>query len=349
PGCLDRAPADKNRSGPDVRTSVACSARQPYPVTEDEHEDDDMQTSTTTVSAADGTELFTRRWLPDGPVRAVVQVAHGMAEHSARYARLAEALTAAGYAVYAGDHRGHGRTGTDADHGWLADADGWAHVIRDLRAVTALVREENPGLPLFLLGHSMGSSLARAYVIEDGRDLAGLVLSGTAGDPGALGKVGLGIARAEARVRGDRHVSTIMNSLMFGRYNRAFAPTRTDFDWLSRDGDEVDAYVADAKCGNTFTSGFFVDLVSGHAAVNDRRQVARVRRDLPVLLLAGDQDPVGARGKGVVQVRDQYLSAGLRDVTMTLYPGARHEIFNETNRDEVTADLLAWLDAHLPG
>ncbi|MGL5816599.1 MAG: alpha/beta fold hydrolase [Phycicoccus sp.] len=307
-----------------------------------------MQSSTTTVTTADGIGLFTHRWRPDGPAKAVVQVSHGMAEHSARYARLAEALAAAGYAVYANDHRGHGRTAADADHGWFADAGGWAHVVGDLRSVTALAREEQPGLPVFLLGHSMGSSLARAYAIEDSRDLAGLVLSGAAGDPGALGKVGLGIARAEARTRGGRHVSAVMDRLMFGQYNRAFAPTRTDFDWLSRDGDEVDAYVADAKCGNTFTSGFFVDLVSGHAAVNDHRQVARVRRDLPVLLLAGDQDPVGARGKGVAQVRDQYARAGLTDVTMTLYPGARHEVFNETNREEVTADLLAWLDAHLP-
>ncbi|MGL5911336.1 MAG: alpha/beta fold hydrolase, partial [Phycicoccus sp.] len=188
-------------------TSVACSARQPYPVTEDEHEDDDMQTSTTTVSTTDGTELFTHRWLPDGPARAVVQVAHGMAEHSGRYARLAEALTTAGYAVYANDHRGHGVTGGDDDHGYLADADGWGTVVRDLRRVTALAREEHPGCPVFLLGHSMGSFLARAYVVEDGRDLAGLVLSGTAGSPGVLGTVGRGLARAEARVRGRRHRS----------------------------------------------------------------------------------------------------------------------------------------------
>ncbi|MGL4177364.1 MAG: lysophospholipase [Dermatophilaceae bacterium] len=306
-----------------------------------------MRTSTTTVTATDGTGLFTHRWVPEVPVRAVVQVSHGMAEHSARYARLAEALTASGYAVYAGDHRGHGVTGGDDDHGYLADDDGWGTVVRDLRRVTALAREEQPGRPVFLLGHSMGSFLARAYVIEDGRDLAGLVLSGTAGDPGVIGKVGLGVARAEARVRGARHVSTLMTTLSFGQYNAAFRPNRTEFDFLSRDADEVDAYVADPRCGATFTSGFYADLLGGLAAVNDRRQVARVRRDLPVLLLAGDQDPVGARGKGVVQVRDQYLSAGLTDVTMTLYPGARHEIFNETNRDQVTADLLAWLDAHL--
>lgn len=307
-----------------------------------------MQTSTTTVSASDGAALHTRRWLPEGDARAVVQVAHGMAEHSARYSRLAEALTDASYAVYAHDHRGHGSTGADADHGYFADRDGWATVVDDLRAVTRLAREENPGLPVFLLGHSMGSFLARSYVIEDSRGLAGLVLSGTAGHPGVLGKAGVLVAAAEARLRGSRHVSPLLDKLTFGQYNAPFTPSRTPFDWLTRDPDEVDLYVADAKCGNTFTSGFFKDLVGGLLEINDPRKVARVRRDLPVLIIAGDEDPVGNHGKGPTAVRDQLVGVGVTDVSLTLYPGARHEVFNETNRDEVTADVIRWLDAHLP-
>ena len=307
-----------------------------------------MQSTTTTVTASDGIPLHTHRWLPEGPPKAVVQVAHGMAEHAARYERLAQALTEAGYAVYAGDHRGHGQTASAADHGYFADRDGWATVVEDVRAVTRFAQDEHPGLPVFLLGHSMGSFLARAYVIEDSRDLAGLVLSGTAGDPGLLGKVGAGVAATEARVRGRRHVSALLDKLTFGQYNAAFKPNRTDFDWLSRDDAEVDSYVADPLCGNTFTSGFFADLLGGLAGINDRRRVAHVRRDLPILLVAGDKDPVGDNGKGVRAVREQYASVGVADVTCTLYPGARHEIFNETNRDEVTADVIAWLDAHLP-
>ncbi|MGG5260223.1 lysophospholipase [Phycicoccus avicenniae] len=307
-----------------------------------------MDSSTTSVTATDGTAVFTHRWLPDGDPKAAVVVAHGMAEHSARYARLAEALTAAGYAVYAPDHRGHGRTASAADHGYFADAQGWEAVVSDLRAVTALARSEQPGRPVFLLGHSMGSFLSRAYVIEDSRDLAGLVLSGTAGDPGALGKVGAGIAAAEARLRGRRHTSTLLDKLTFGQYNAAFKPNRTAFDWLSRDEAEVDAYVADPLCGNTFTSGFFKDLLGGLAGINDPKRVARVRRDLPVLLVAGDKDPVGDGGKGPRAVAQQYREAGVADVTCTLYPDARHEIFNETNRDDVTADVVRWLDAHLP-
>ena len=307
-----------------------------------------MQSTTTTVTAGDGTVLHTNRWLPDGPPKAAVQLAHGMAEHSARYARLAAALTDAGYAVYAHDHRGHGTTGGEDDHGFFADENGWASVVDDMRRVTGLAQDENPGLPLFLLGHSMGSFLARSYVIEDSGGLAGLVLSGTGGDPGLLGKAGLLIAKGEARVRGRRHVSPLLDKLTFGQYNAAFKPNRTPFDWLSRDEAEVDAYLADTMCGQTFTSGFFVDLVGAQPTINDRRKVARVRRDLPVLLIGGDKDPVGRNGKGVREVAEQYRSVGVTDVTCTLYPGARHEIFNETNRDEVTADLIRWLDAHLP-
>jgi alpha-beta hydrolase superfamily lysophospholipase len=307
-----------------------------------------MQSTTTTVTASDGVALHTRRWLPDGPAKGVVQVAHGMAEHSARYARLAEALTAAGYAVYAHDHRGHGDTAGDDGHGYFADRDGWATVVEDLRAITRFAQDEHASLPVFLVGHSMGSFLSRAYVIENSRDLAGLVLSGTAGDPGPLGRVGVAVATAEARLRGRRHPSAVMGALTFGSYNNAFKPVRTPFDWLSRDAAEVDLYVQDVLCGQTFSSGFWKDLLGGIRAINDRRQVARVRRDLPILLLAGDADPVGDHGKGPRAVREQYASVGVVDVTCTLYPGARHEIFNETNRDEVTADLVRWLDAHLP-
>jgi alpha-beta hydrolase superfamily lysophospholipase len=306
-----------------------------------------MQSTTTTVTASDGIALHTYRWLPDGSPKAVVQLAHGVSEHAARYARLAEALTAAGYAVYANDHRGHGGT-TPTDHGYFADEDGWAKVVADLRAVTHFAQEEHPGLPVFLLGHSMGSFLARAYVIEDSRDLAGLVLSGTGGDPGLLGRGGLTLAKGLARARGRRHVSAMLDSLSFSRFNDAFKPVRTDNDWLSRDADEVDRYVADPKCGDIPTVGLYIDMVSGLISVNDRRTVARVRRTLPILLLSGDRCQVGANGLGAREVAEQYTSVGIADVTCTLYPGARHEIFNETNRDEVTGDLIAWLDAHLP-
>lgn len=308
-----------------------------------------MQSSTHTVTTADGTPLFVHHWLPDGPPKAVVQLAHGMAEHSARYERFAERLTAAGYAGYAADHRGHGQTAssTTPDHGYFADRDGFDTVVADLRTVTDHAREEQAGLPLFLFGHSMGSFLSRAYAIRWGHDLAGLVLSGTAGDPGALGRIGRAVALAQARVRGRRHPSGLLDRLTFGQYNAAFKPNRTKFDWLSRDPAEVDKYIADIECGNLFTAGFFSDLLDGLARVNADGEVSRVPKDLPILLVSGDMDPVGEKSKGVRRVEEQYRRLGVTDVTSIFYPGARHELLNETNRDEVMDDVIGWLDERL--
>lgn len=306
-----------------------------------------MTTDTLDVEATDGTTIFTRRWLPDAAPRAIVLIAHGMAEHSERYDRLAAALTADGLAVFAHDHRGHGRTAAAADHGYFADAGGFDKVVGDIDAVRAAATGAYPGVPVVLLGHSMGSFLARAYAMSYGDGLAGLVLSGTGGDPGLLGKVGLAVATGEAKIRGRRHTSTLMNTLTFGQYNAKFKPARTEFDWLSRDPDEVDKYVADPLSGNVFTSGFYADLLGGLQRINKDDQVARTPKDLPILLIAGAMDPVGGQGKGVRQVAEQYERCGMRDVTCTTYPGARHEVFNETNRDEVTADLLAWIDSKL--
>lgn len=307
-----------------------------------------MQHSTATVRASDGTELFVNSWLPSGQPAAVVQIAHGMAEHSARYARFAEALTAAGYAVHASDHRGHGGTaGSVEAQGHMSDHQGFDVAVDDLHTVNGWIREQHPGLPVFLLGHSMGSFLSRAYAVRHGSGLAGLVLSGTATDPGLLGRVGSVVAGLEARVRGRGARSALMTTLSFGEYNKAFKPNRTDFDWLSRDEAEVDAYIADPYCGATFSAGHWQDLLGGLMWVNRDDTVARIPQDLPIHLVAGAVDPVGGEKAGEV-VAAQLRRAGIRDVSTTWWPGARHEILNETNRDEVTADIVAWLDAHRP-
>lgn len=306
-----------------------------------------MRSSTSTLPADDGTSLFVRTWLPDGEPKAVVQLAHGMAEHSGRYERLAQDLTDAGYAVWIHDHRGHGDTAaTPEDEGYFCDDDGWGAAVADMRTVTTAAREAHPGLPLFLMGHSMGSLLGRDYVTRYGHDLAGAVFSGTGGDQGLLGKVGQLVATVEGRVRGRRHTSRLMNALTFGDFNKSFKPARTDFDWLSRDPEQVDRYVADPRCGQVFSSGFFADLLRGVNSLPGL--VSRVPKDLPVYFFSGDRDPVGGNGEGVKGVADAFRRAGVADVTCRLYPGGRHEMLNETNRDEVVADLLAWLDAHLP-
>lgn len=309
-----------------------------------------MKTARSTLDQADGTALVVREWAPDAtPVRGVVVIAHGMAEHSGRYARLASALAATGFAVVAPDHRGHGETaGSPEKIGYLGDDGGWASVVADLRTLVHRARAEHPGVPVILLGHSMGSLLARTFALDHGDEIDGLVLSGTAGDPGPLGVIGLRIALAEKRFRGARHRSTLMDKLTFGAYNKPFAPGRTGFEWLSRDEAEVDAYVADPACGGVFTSGFYVDLLSAMPAINSDRRVGRMPKGLPVLLMSGDADPVGANGTGVRQVAARLRNVGMTDVSLRLYPGARHEIFNETNRSEVTSELLDWLDARYP-
>ena len=304
-----------------------------------------MQSSTFTLSTPDGTSVHVSRWLPDGEVKAVVQIAHGLAEHSSRYARFAQRLTDHGYAVYASDHRGHGKT--SSPRASFADHDGWQTVIDDLHSVTAHARHEQQGVPVFLIGHSMGSLISRGYAAQYGSELAGLVLSGTAGGAGAVGKMAAFLASTQARLRGHTHTSGLMNKLVFGQYNAAFKPTRTDFDWLSRDPAEVDQYIEDPECGFVFSAGGFADLIRGAAQVNDDHTVNLVPRDLPIHLTSGDKDPVGGNGKGVQQVADQFKRLGVRDVTVTLWPDARHEILNETNRDEVEVEILEWLDAHL--
>jgi alpha-beta hydrolase superfamily lysophospholipase len=309
-----------------------------------------MDTTTFTVTATDGTPLHVFRWSPDAGAapKAVVQIAHGMAEHSARYARFAEVLTAAGYAVYAQDHRGHGQTAGDLKRaGFFAEHDGWSTVVEDMYAVTRTIREEQPGLPIFLFGHSMGSMLSRTYAIRHGAELDGLILSGTGGDPGMLGKVGQVVALVEAKVRGKGTASPLLDKLSFGNFNKPFEPARTPFEWLSRDPAEVDAYIADPWCGFVCTAGMFQDLLSGIALINADSQVARIPQGLPIYLFSGAEDPVGDKTKGVQQVVDQFRRLGIKDVFVRFYLGARHEVLNETNRDEVMADAVDWLDDHL--
>ncbi|AXH95347.1 alpha/beta hydrolase [Ornithinimicrobium avium] len=306
-----------------------------------------MSEPTFTHTVPDGTVLHVYRWLPEGTTRAVVQVAHGMVEHAGRYAHLGRRLAREGYAVYASDHRGHGRTaGSPDDLGHLGDEGGFAATVDDLVSLGDRLRAEHPGLPLVLLGHSMGSFLARAYAARYGERLDALVLSGTAGDPGATGRVGVRLAALESRVRGPRARSALMEALTLGPYNRRFSPNRTDFDWLSRDEAQVDAYVEDTLCGGRATAAFYRDLLTGLIWVNQLPTAAMMPADLPVHIVAGEVDPVGG-ADAAVEVAGLMLEAGVQDVTVRIWPGARHEVLNETNRDEVEDEIVGWLDAHV--
>jgi len=296
--------------------------------------------------AEDGARLQGRRWLLDGMPKAIVQVAHGLAEHGGRYARLAAALNAAGYGVYANDHRGHGASCDPADLGHFADADGWAKCVADLWIFNRLIAAEQPGLPVVLLGHSMGSFLGRQFVAERADSLAGAVYSGSNGKPPLIAALGRLVARLERLRLGKRGKSRLIFNMWFGDFNKPFHPARTSFDWLSRDPKEVDAYVADPLCGFSFTTQLAIDILDALPHLTDPKMLTTIRKDMPIYVFSGERDPVGANIQGLIA---DFKAAGFTKLTTRIYPEARHETLNETNRDEVTRDLIAWLDGAVGG
>lgn len=311
-----------------------------------------MRSDTFTFKTEDSTQLFVHRFQPDDGVarKAVVHVAHGMAEHGARYARFAGALTKAGYVVYANDHRGHGKTVTTSDElGFFAPSNGFRLVVRDLQELVVFEKAENPGLPVFLLGHSMGGFLVQSYMIEAGAGIRGAILSSTSGKPSLLASAGRVVARVERARLGARAKSALLHKLSFEAFNKPFGPAaRTAFDWLSRDPAEVDKYVADPLAGFVVSTQLWVDVLDAVAAISRPEAQARIPKGLSVFAITGSEDPVSERTKSLQQLIGAYRRAGLTDVTHKFYAGGRHEMLNETNRDEVERDMIAWLDGHVP-
>jgi alpha-beta hydrolase superfamily lysophospholipase len=302
-----------------------------------------MQSTKFTLTTPDDVSLHVYRWQSPGPVKAVVQIAHGWVEHAARYGRLAEALCAAGYAVFANDHRGHGRTArSSAELGFFAERDGWNHCVADLWQLHQRIAAELPGAPIIAMGHSLGSFMIQQFLSEHGNAVAGAVLSATNGKPPAIAPLALVLAHAE-RLRLGRHgTSKILQYLFIGALNKSFEPARTPFDWLSRDTAEVDKYLADPLCGFSPQVQAYLDVVHGLAEMSRSARQARIPRQLPIYIFYGSRDPVAVNMK---QLRAAYRTAGLAQVTYKEYPDARHETLNEINRDEVTRDLIVWLDS----
>lgn len=295
----------------------------------------------TLSSPAGDIVLHGYEWLPAGEARAVVVIAHGMAEHAARYARFAAALTAAGFAVYAFDHRGHGQTGRASSNlGHMGDHDSWNPAVGDLAAVCRFAAGRHVGRPLLLFAHSMGSFMGQQLLYEHGGMLAGAVLCGSTGKPPAIAALGRLVTRLERLRLGRRGISNLVQSLSFDAFNKRFEPQRTDFDWLSRDAAEVDKYIADPFCGFPITVQSWIDLLDGLQAIARPENQARIPKGLPVFVIAGKQDPVSGGGRALQQLLQAYHAAGLTRVESRFYDGARHELLNETNRDAVTADVI---------
>ncbi len=282
-------------------------------------------------------------WLPEsGQPRAVVQLVHGICEYILRYDPFAQYLTEHGIAVCGNDHLGHGKTARGPEeYGYFTD---WFHLVKDVRALRVKMGERFPTLPYFLLGHSMGSFVARTYLIDYPGTLTGCLLSGTGQEGAATVAAGKLLTSL-----GDPHkVNKLFYSLSIGAYNRAFKPARTPSDWICRDEKVVDAYLADPLCSFQTTAGMNHAMMTGLQYIAKAENLAKMGKDTPVLFFAGDQDPVGAMGKGVQKVAGWFREAGVKDVAVKLYPGGRHEMLNELNKAEVFADVLSWLEGHLP-
>ncbi len=297
-----------------------------------------------TLKAADGHEIPVYLWTPDSAPRGVVQVFHGLGEHAGRYARFAGAARDRGLVVWAHDHRGHGPA--TAEYGFFAERDGWGAVVTDGHTVAAALRDEYPGAPRALLGHSMGSFIAQAYAARYGQELAALVLSGSALPARAQVVPGRWLARAIALFRGRRAQSALLDTMGFGAFNKPFEPARTEFDWLSRDPDEVDKYVTDELCGGPYTTGLWIDFLGGLAQVGRHDSIRRIPSELPILITGGSDDPVGG-ARGMARLSDVYRRCGHERAETRVYAGGRHEMLNETNRDEFTKDVLDWIDEQL--
>jgi len=301
-----------------------------------------MNHTTFWLTANDRSRLYINQWLPDAAPKAMIMLAHGMAEHSGRYARLAAALCDAGYGLYAPDQRGHGRTADEGMLGLFAEKDGWNKVVGDLASLNQHIGQQAPGVPIILLGHSMGSYIAQAYLLHHSASLNGAILSGSNFQPVALYRAAQVIARIERARQGLRGRSALIEFLSFGSFNKAFKPTRTAFDWLSRDPDEVDKYVNDPLCGFRCTNQLWIDLLGGLQQISKASNLAQIDPGLPILVMGGECDPV-SEGKRLKSLADALREAGCQNLQLNIYPQARHELFNETNRDAVTADVLAWL------
>lgn len=303
-------------------------------------------------SSSDGQhQIAYSLWLPEHETpRAVIQIVHGIAEYVGRYDHLARFLTDHGYAVCGEDHLGHGRTAKqDSKFGYFSRHDGWTLAAADVRRLRQLMGEQFPGIPYFLLGHSMGSFLTRTYLCRYPGEVDGALLSGTGQESALLVGAGKLLANLIGLVRGYDHVSPLVHSLSLGAYNKQFAPNRTTADWISRDEAAVDAYMADPLCQFIPTVGLYRDMLGGLQYISSRRALAQMDPDTPVYLYSGDRDPVGSNGAGVKKVWGYFRDRGTKDLSIKLYAQGRHEMHNETNKAEVYADILAWLESHTEG
>jgi alpha-beta hydrolase superfamily lysophospholipase len=297
-----------------------------------------------TLDAEDGHEIHAQLWLPADQAKGVIQIIHGLGEHGNRYARFAAAAVSRDFVVAVHDHRGHGEQRGSA--GFFAAKNGWQLLVADSLIVQEFLAKRFAGLPVTLLGHSMGSYVAQDFAMHHGGRLGALLLSASTWAPRVETLAGNLLARIECWRLGAHRHSALLDKLGFGDFNKPFAPARTDHDWLSRDPDEVDAYIADPLCGGPYTAGLWRDLTGGLLRIATDDYVSRIPSDLPILITGGEQDPVGGE-RGMGKLALHYAQTGHGRLTVKIYPEGRHEMLNDINRDEVTRDWLNWIESNL--
>lgn len=292
------------------------------------------------MEANDGKQIYVREWLPH-EAKAVVQIMHGMNEHSGRYADFAAFLNQNGYAVYADDHRGHGMTaGSSGEFGYIGE-NGFEHMLEDQLMLTKTAKEKHPGLPFYILGHSMGSFLAQRYMQLNGKNISGAILVGSDGNRKDI-PLGILVAGLVERFNNDKRWRGI-ERIVFKGFNSRFEK-RSRFEWIASDSEVVDAYLNDPFCGHVFPPSFYHQFLSFMKLLFDPEQAAQIPTELPVLILSGEEDPVGEFGKGVQRLYQQFSDAGAEDLGFKLYRNVRHEILNDASRQSVYEDVVSWLD-----
>lgn len=293
--------------------------------------------------------IHLNHWHGNKDCKAVILLLHGMAEHSARYHEFSERLLEEGYVIYAPDHRGHGQTGKTMDSlGFFQKEKGWSRVVTDIYEITKWIKKRHPQQKLFLIGHSMGSLLARTAIAKYGHLYDGVILSGTTlGGSKLKLRVGDALTRLYIRSKGPKKVANLLDNMTFGSFNKRFRPNETSFDWLSRDKERVKAYIDDDCCGFICTASFFKDLLDGTELTKKKAMIEAIPKTLPVYIFCGEHDPVSNGAKEVKRLYDIYERTGIHDVKIKIYKEGRHEMLNEINRQDVYRHIIEWLNGHL--
>ena len=299
--------------------------------------------------SSDGkTDIHVLLWIPEGEVRGVLQIAHGMCEFAERYDGFAAFLAEHGYVVCANDHLGHGKSVTDEQQlGFFREKDGDGALIRDMRRLHVIMKKKYPDIPYFMLGHSMGSFLVRQYMEMYGQELAGVIILGTGSYPRAVVRFGKGLCRCRALTRNWHYRSHLIENMAKGSYNKAFEPARTPYDWLTRDESIVDSFASNPLNTFAFTVNGYYSMFSAIEKAQNRKLIAGIPKSLPILLASGTMDPVGSFTKGVKTAYEDLKKAGLSDVQLRFFEDDRHEILNELDHEDVYQYLLDWLEVHM--